>query len=404
MKGLRNSVGIILFLIATGLPSISMGQASVTQQPLKLTIDEAINLALKNNQSVKSAEYAVKQQQVLKKTAVDLSKTGFQYNFDNTSTGNKSIGVQQFFSLPVVYSRQGKFLNEQVVLSERALITSKADLIRNVKVAYYQFVYGASYIKILSYQDSIYKNFANAANSRYRNGETNYLEKVTADAIYQQIVLLRQQAQADLNIYEQELQKWLYTTTPVEPAADQLEKLYPSFFLDTNLSKNPFLNYYQQNVNVATANLVLTRSRALPDLSVGASKFISNSGLGFSMGVNIPLRFRPYRARNEAAKIGVKIAEAEYANVIDTTRAAYNQQVQQYKKWHEQLSYYESAGLKQSDEIIKNAEANFKYGNISYIDYIQNLTQAFNIKLQYLNAINQYNQSIININYLLGNN
>lgn len=404
MKGLQNSVGIILFLIATSLPSISMGQVSVTQQSLKLTIDEAINLALKNNQSVKSAEYVVKQQQALKKTAVDLNKTGFQYNFDNSSNGNKSVGVQQFFSLPVVYARQGKFLNEQVVLSERSLTISKADLIRNVKVAYYQFVYGLSYLNILSSQDSIYKNFVNAANSRYRNGETNYLGKVTAEATYQQIVLLRKQADADIIIYEQELQKWLYTTTPVEPIIAQLEKLPPSFFLDTSLSKNPFVNYYQQNVNVAAANLALTKSRALPDLSLGVSKFIGNSGFGYSVGINIPLWMRPYQGRNEAAKIGVKIAGADYANVLDTTKAAYNQQFQQYKKWDEQLSYYERAGLKQSDEIIKNAETNYRYGNISYIDYIQNLTQAFNIKLQYLNALNQYNQSIININYLLGNN
>ncbi|MHB1177280.1 MAG: TolC family protein, partial [Daejeonella sp.] len=118
----------------------------------------------------------------------------------------------------------------------------------------------------------------------------------------------------------------------------------------------------------------------------------------------IPLWYKPYQGRNEAAKMAIKIAEADYANVIDTTKAAYNQQLQQYQKWNEQLSYYESAGLKQSDEIIKNAGVNYRYGNISYIEYIQNLTQAFNIKLQYRNALNQYNQSIININYLLGNN
>jgi len=408
VKGISYVIGILFLVVILCSPFTGKAQLPGYSgfKPLQLSLEEAINLALKNNQAIKSAQYGVSQQQALRKTAVDLNKTGFQYGFDNiVQNGNKSIGVQQSFSLPTVYNRQGKLLNQQVVLSEKYLTISKADLIRNVKTAYYQLVYGQNYLKVLIYQDSVYKNFNNAANSRYTNGETGYLEKVTADATYQQIILLRKQAQADIIIYEQELQKWLFTNTPVEPTINRREKLPTPILSDTlPVSQNPILNYYQQNVNVAAANLALTRSRALPDLSVGASKFIGNSGFGFSGGVNIPLWFRPYQGRNEAAKIGVKVAEADYANVIDTTKAAYNQQFQQYQKWNEQLSYYESAGLKQSDEIIRNAGVNYRYGNISYIEYIQNLTQAFNIKIQYLGALNQYNQSIININYLLGDN
>ena len=411
IKGGGNVSAILVLLIIFCTPVTGKAQlpGSSGFKPLQLSLEEAINLALRNNQAIKSAEYGVSQQQALRKTAVDLNKTGFQYGFDNTvPNGNKNMGVQQSFSLPTVYNRQGKLLNQQVVLSEKYLTISKADLIRNVTTAYYQLVYGQNYLKVLIYQDSVYKNFTNAANSRYTNGETGYLEKVTADATYQQIVLLRKQAQADIIIYEQELQKWLFTNTPVEPTVNRIEKLPTPILSDTlPVSQNPILNYYQQNVNVAAANLALTRSRGLPDFSVGLSKMaIGNSQqyLGYNVGINIPLWFKPYQGRNEAAKMAIKIAEADYANTIDTTRVAYNQQLQQYQKWNEQLSYYESAGLKQSDEIIKNAGVNYRYGNISYIEYIQNLTQAFNIKIQYLGALNEYNQSIINLNYLLGNN
>uniref|UniRef100_UPI0026265F5D CusA/CzcA family heavy metal efflux RND transporter n=1 Tax=Hydrotalea sp. TaxID=2881279 RepID=UPI0026265F5D len=411
IKDISNATGILLLLLVVCSPITGNAQLPVSSgfQPLQLSLDDAVKLALKNNQAIKSAEYGVSQQQALRKTAVDLNKTGFQYGFDNTIlNGNKSIGVQQSFSLPTVYNRQGKLLNQQVGLSEKYLAISKADLIRNVKTAYYQLVYGHNYLKVLMYQDSIYKNFTNAANSRYRNGQTGYLEKVTAEATYQQIVLLRKQAQADIIIYEQELKKWIFTNEPVEPTMNQPERLPTPVLLDTlPIAENPILNYYQQNVNVATANLTLTKSRALPDFSVGLSKMgIGNSQqfLGYSVGINIPLWFKPYQGRNEAAKMAIKIAEADYANTVNTTRVAYNQQLQQYQKWDKQLNYYKSAGLKQSDEIIKNAGVNYSYGNISYIEYIQNLTQAFNIKLQYLNALNQYNQSIININYILGNN
>lgn len=408
MKRKKLSVSILV-LAGIILPFSGMPQVPSASKPLQLSVDEAVSFALKNNQAVKSAQYSVQQQQVLKKTAVDLNKTGFQYYFNNSSSiGNNSIGVQQIFSLPIVYKRQGNFLNEQVSLSERYLNISKADLIRNVKTAYYQLVYGKVYLQVLISQDSIYKNFTRAANSRYANGETGYLEKVSAEATYQQIVLLKKQAMADILIYEQQLQKWLFTNISVEPATYRLTKLPEPILSDTiSAIRNPILSYFQQNVHVASANLALTRSRALPEFSVGVSKLgIGNSTkyFGFNVGVNIPLWFRPYQGRNEAANLAVEMAEADYNNIADTTKAAYNQQLQLYQKWSEQLNYYENTGLKQSDEIIKTATINYRSGNTSYIDYIQNLTQAFNIKLQYLNALNQYNQSIININYLSGNN
>jgi len=41
-------------------------------------------------------------------------------------------------------------------------------------------------------------------------------------------------------------------------------------------------------------------------------------------------------------------------------------------------------------------------GEIGYVEYIQNLTQSVNIKTQYLQSLNELNQTIININYLTG--
>ena len=41
-------------------------------------------------------------------------------------------------------------------------------------------------------------------------------------------------------------------------------------------------------------------------------------------------------------------------------------------------------------------------GEIGYVEYIQHLTQAILIKSEYLNSLNQFNQTVININYLTG--
>jgi cobalt-zinc-cadmium resistance protein CzcA len=410
IKRLGNTM--IFFFLLAGLftvPALSKAQSikpNIESPPLKLTADEAIHLAFQNNPGIKSANYVVQQQKTLKKTAVDLPKTNFSYGADNTTLlGNNTIGVQQAFSFPTVYGRQSKVLKQQVTLSEKSLAISKTDLTRNVRSAYYQMAYGIARLKLLAYQDSVYAGFAKAATVRYTSGESSYLEKVAADAQYQQVLLQKKQAQKDLQIDEQELQKWLNTNQPVQLTIS-LEKLSLSFNADSSvLSQNPVLNYYQQNINVASAQLSLEKSRLLPDFIVGYSKQTENGSggyYGYQIGISIPVWFGPQKARIQSAGIATKIAQADYENTQNNIRATYNQQIKEYQKWQEQLTYYDSSGLQQSNAIIKNADQNYRSGNISYVEYIQDITQAFNIQLQHLDALNQYNQTIIYINYLLG--
>lgn len=51
--------------------------------------------------------------------------------------------------------------------------------------------------------------------------------------------------------------------------------------------------------------------------------------------------------------------------------------------------------------IINTAQRRYKAEDISYIEYIQNIKDGIKIKTDYLAAINSYNQTIIQLNYLL---
>ena len=64
------------------------------------------------------------------------------------------------------------------------------------------------------------------------------------------------------------------------------------------------------------------------------------------------------------------------------------------------LNYYENEGTELSDEILKTAQISFKNGEIDFFQYIQSLESAYDIKLGYLDKLKEYNQSVININFL----
>lgn len=406
------------FIILFSLMKISYAQQqppevqTPVRRELKLNLNEAIKIALQNNPGLMSAHYSVEQQDVLGKTAFDLGKTSIYYYKDNTPpSGNYEIGISQTISFPTVYLQQNSLQNQNISLSKKSYEAVKADLIKNVKLAYYQYAYGFERLKLFSYQDSIYGNFLKAAEVRYKTGETTNLEKLIAETKYQEVQLQMKQAGADLSIYEKELQKYLNTNLPIKLKDTTLELIrFDSTLVHTRVDtttvkSNPLINLYKQKINVAEAEYGLEVNRLLPDISLGYSKLTDNSIFNyysFQVGVSLPLCFLPQQGRIEAAAVGEKIAESGYQNFRILIQSAYQQQLKEFQKWKEQIDYYKTIGSEQADEILKAAEANYGNGNIGYVEFVQSISQAIDIKTKYLDAINQYDKSIINLNYLLG--
>ena len=66
-----------------------------------------------------------------------------------------------------------------------------------------------------------------------------------------------------------------------------------------------------------------------------------------------------------------------------------------------QYNYYTQQAIPTATEIIKAAKLGYKTGEASYIEYILALQNATDTELKYLQSIQQINQSVININYLI---
>lgn len=404
IKPMNTTATIIILLIGGFL----IPQKTFAQDNKPLTLDEAIKIALQNNPQIKSASLEVEQQNVLKKTAFDLPKTNIsilngQYNSEIKDT---YIGVAQDIYFPTVYIQQSKVQKQNVLLSEKNLAVTQAELIRNVKSAYYQLSFGMEKLKLLSYQDSIYKKFSDVAELKYKTGETSYLEKLSAQSKYQEIQIYKRQAEADIKIYQQELQKLLNTQQTISIADNKLQKQSLSISTDTSaVRQNPLLAYYNQRIVLANSQLSLEKNKFLPDFSVGYFNQSLDNVKGFQgvqFGIGIPIFFWGQQGRVQSAKIQTQIAQSDYENYQNTLKTLFNQQLQEYQKFLDLMNYYETTGLIQSDEILKTSQFAYTKGEIGYVEYIQSITQAISIKSEYLNSLNQYNQAIININYLTG--
>lgn len=394
---------MILMLLST---TIAVAQES----PVKpLTLQEAITTAIEKNPQFRSATLEVEQQKVLKKSSFDIPQTKFtllhgQYN---GSYNDNNFGVEQDFNFPTVYTSQRKAQGQNIILSEKARDITKAELIRDVKIAYYQLILGKEKLKLLTTQDSIYSKFSDVAQVKFRTGETSNLEKLSAMSQSQEVKLRKTEAEADLIIYQQELQKLLGIDEAIEVSEIKLPKQILAIADTTALKLNPSLSYYNQMILVAQSQVKVEKNKFLPDLSIGYFNQSLDGITGFQsvqFGVGIPIFFSSQKGRVQSAKIQEEIAKSDAQNYNNALKANFNQQMQAYGKLTNLVNYYESSGLQQADQILRITQFSYKKGEIGYVEYIQNLTQALSIKSGYLDILNQYNQTVININFLTGTN
>lgn len=102
------------------------------------------------------------------------------------------------------------------------------------------------------------------------------------------------------------------------------------------------------------------------------------------------------------ARLEGQMAQTRASYFNTQLQGQYNQQLQSVAKFQGSLNYYKQKAAPQADLILENAQKSFENGAINYVEYFQSLNQGLQIKFNYLNTLNGYNQSIIGLEYLLG--
>jgi cobalt-zinc-cadmium resistance protein CzcA len=408
-------VATIVFLLML-FPALSNAQT-----PSGVTLQEAIDAALKNNASIKSATYEVDYSKTLKQTATDIGKTNVAliYGQYNSLAIDNNFSATQNIPFPTLFISQAQLGNAYIKGSELKLQVTQNELVSRVKATYHYLEYLHAERKLLLTQDSIFSTFLKAAELRLKTGESNLLEKTTAETQLMEVRNLFAQNQSNIQVYQLQLQALMNSKTYVQIMENTITKLDLTISMDsTALNENPMLAYLKQQIEISNNQKKVEVAKALPDFTIG---YFNQSLIGYQtvnggdqyfdaskrftgiqVGVSIPLWFVPQAAKVKAADINGKIAESNYEQYQTNIQSQYEQAVQEFLKNKSTLGYYETTALPNAELIINHAGIAFKNGAIGYVEYLQSLKTALSIKANHLTTLNQYNQSIITLEFLLG--
>lgn len=387
------------------LPLLMISFAGLSAQDRALSVDEAVQIGLSNNKEVKTYALQVEQSKALVPAAYSFGRTGIYYGSDANNIAENGhplnvIGATQEINFPTVYAAQYRANTIGVSIAQAQYELARQRLTKEITKAYYNIVYLQNKQEQYRYIADIYARFSQSANRQYQQGDITYLEKLNASAKQQQVDIRLQQTAADLQIAYNRLHLLMQADGTYSVPPQPLEPLLVSL-----AAVNPGLRVMEEKFRYENAMLGVERNQLWPNINVelfnGTNRFANARNYwGWQVGVSIPLFFGEQQAKIKARKFGVQMAQnmqQNYSLMYDNRRTEMQKELDKYNK---NIEYYRVTGKQISDELIKFAERSYEVGEIDFFRYVQSLENATDIRLTYLDNLAQYNQTVIELNYL----
>ena len=406
-RKITSKTTIILILL---LAAIEGG----AQQPI--TLQAAIDTALKNNLEVQGQKLTAAYLYELIKTGNTIPKTNTSVEYGNINSAytDTRFSIGQTINFPKVYKSQKALFNEEYKAGLLNVDVKSREIKRRVTETFYDLLYLEERKKILLQSDTLYAEFLRKATLRLEKGETNILEKTTAETQRGQIALQLQQLEQDRILLQTRLKYLLQTVTDFVPQATDLKLPLVATVDTSSLSQHPQLKYLEQQKIIASAQTRVEKSKRSPDLSFGyfnqsfrgyqnidgTEKYFKGSHRFSSVqaGVGIPIFNSAQKARVNAAEINEQVILNNYQVSLINLNNHYREAFQTYQKYLQAITYYETTALANANRIITTANIQFVGGEINYLEWVLLMNQAISIRSEYIDALRNLNTTTIQLN------
>ncbi|MDV3559537.1 CusA/CzcA family heavy metal efflux RND transporter [Elizabethkingia anophelis] len=398
----------ITLLIVSGISLMGMGSVKAQE---KITLDRAIALAVQNNQNLKTEKLKADYAKAVIKTSADIPQTGItaDYGQINSAYNDTKFGISQNIAFPTVYKRQKELFTQEWKYSLLNVSLKEFELKKAVTQTFYAILFWQEKERLLLKADSLYADFYAKSLLRLQKGESNILEKTTAQNQKAAINIQLKQVQRELETAKLQWQ-WLLNSDTVYKV-ESPEKIIPLQVDETG--KNPVIQVLEQQKNIAVSQTKVEKSKLLPGLMIGynlnsfkgtgADDRLYNASPQFhsvQVGFSIPVFSQSQRAKINASKITESITENQLQATSAYLQNRYKQLSESYQRNLEIVNYYESEGLKNAAVVTETIQKQFTNGEINYLDFVMLINQAISIQSNYADAVKMLNDTIIQINYL----
>ena len=403
-KHIRKAVIWLLLLASPGLLMAQNGQALE-----ELSLEKAVEMTLQNNNEIKNARLEVDIADKLKKTSFSLPPPEFMYEWGqiNSTVNDRFIDINQSFAFPTIYTSKSRYQKRMLQLREREYSLAEKIVSAEVKSVWYSWVSAWQKYRLIREEDSIYKEFLRAIRLKYETGEINQLTRSVAETQAMNIGQKLTEFELEVADYEQQLKTLTGIQQPFIPPNNAKKAPMPKGLNDSITGGVPRLEYLQTKTDLMDAAVKMESNKHLPDISVGYFNQTIDKIEGFEgwrVGVSFPIWFWSQSGQVQAAKLQREQASNDYLYELKRVETKVSKLRQTVNRYRLLLEQYESQTLTQADQIIRDSYTSLREGEVSFFEYVLSISHAYEIKTNYFELLNKYNQAVISLDRIISSN
>ena len=386
--------------------------------------------ALENNPGIRRAfgEYEAALQRIPQLTSLPDPMVGVtQYvRSPETRVGpqNTMLSISQRFPWFGKLSDRGKVAAKEAAALEQMYEAKRAEIVRQVKLAYFDLAYIDRAIRITEEDLSLLRHFETLAQARYSQGV----------GLQQAVVKLQAEITRDLNRLEvfrrqrtdaEAALNTLLDQPPETPIAQVLLPAAPTVAIDwqklytTGRESRPEVKAAFNQIEKNEKGIQLARREYWPDVTVSAG-YVNVDGrqdpagrmspppdngkdvYNFSVGVNLPIFRRKYDAGVLEASERFQAAREGYRDLINSVEVSVRAVGFRIETIRTQIDLFENALLPQADQALRSSEAAYSSGTLGVLDLLDSERVLLEVRLGLAQLRSDYLKSLAEMERAIG--
>ena len=400
------------------LTNFSVHANTAERELANLTLDQAIEKALKNNFDLSALELEADKAQARTfqvsrlpnpELSVEVENFGGSGELRQSDAIETTVMVNQPFLLGGKRSKQKKVSLLDEKLTNWDLQSQRLEIIKEVHNAFVDVLGAQELVKLNIELVDLEKEVFRSVKERVKAGKVSPIEEIKAKANLDAEMILFERAERSLFSAKRRLCALWGDSLPYfkEVSADitALKDLPDFDVIQSKAIKNPDLARWSTEMEKRKLSLNLEKAKRLPDVEIGVGwrDFNESDDHAFLAGITVPL---PLFDRNRGS---VREAVHDISKAEKEKRSAeLSVNTELWSVYNEiKVAYSEASGLKNTvlpsmKKVLEAQQEGYRRGKFDYLEVLDAQRSFFENRRNLLNSLVSYHKGIADIKRLIG--
>ena len=420
-----NSKIVIAFISWILMSSVSAWGAN--KHTFQEHLNDFIAEALENNPELREAHAKTKAVRETPSQAGSLNDPMLEFEIMNLPVDTFSFSRQDMTQKQITLSQQLPFPGKlglktaiaykDVELVEKNFDEVKLQVIREIKLSYYELCFIASAIETTERNHILLKNLITTAESKYAVGKGLQQDVLKAQVELSQnsdeLIRLQKQKkveEARLNTLMSRLPQ-----APLDDVPHGIVKHTLNYSIE-DLQKlaeesRPYLNGLMSLIERSRASKNLAKREYYPDFGVGfrygqrqnAFDAQRPDFVAAFVSINIPLWYKDKQSRKVAEESHkIDVAQEAYKNAKNQVYMQIKENMDELAKSQKLLALIQTGIIPQAKQSLESALAGYAVDKVDFLTLLSNQITLFNWEIKYHRELTEHEKSLARMEHIIG--